>query len=75
MVRDWFVGIPTRKKGLPGAKSDEFNDWILDLLNFQEGDVLDDLFPGTGGMGRATSRVGLWRSSTEIDMSVQMELG
>jgi hypothetical protein len=59
MVRDWFVGIPTRKKGLPGAKSDEFNDWILDLLNFQEGDVLDDLFPGTGGMGRATSRVGL----------------
>jgi hypothetical protein len=50
-------------KGLPGAKSDAFNDWILDLLNYQDGDVLDDLFPGTGGMGRASDRIGLWRKN------------
>ena len=60
MVRDWFVGIPTRMKGLPGAKSDAFNDWVLDLLNYQEGDTLDDLFPGTGGMSKAVSRGRLW---------------
>lgn len=27
-----------------------FNQWVLDLLNYQDGDTLDDLFPGTGGM-------------------------
>jgi len=74
MVRDWFVGVPTRMKGLPGAKSDSFNDWILDLLNFKEGDSLDDLFPGTGGMGRATSRVGLWRGVKE-DPIAESDLG
>jgi hypothetical protein len=49
-------------KGLPGAKSDEFNDWVIDLLNFKDGDTLDDIFPGTGGMGRASDRMGLWRA-------------
>lgn len=61
MVRDWYIGVPTRMKGLPGAKSDEFNDWVLDLLNYQEGDTVDDLFPGTAGMARATDRMNLWR--------------
>jgi hypothetical protein len=61
MVRDWYIGVPTRKKGLPGAKSDAFNDWILDLLNYKEGDQVDDLFPGTRGMERATNRQGVWR--------------
>jgi len=61
MVRDWYSGVPTRKKGLPGAKSDAFNDWILDLLNFQDGDEMDDLFPGTRGMDRAVARQGIWR--------------
>lgn len=50
MVRDWLQANATRQRGLPGAKPDTFNRWVLDLLNFQEGDVLDDLFPGTGGM-------------------------
>lgn len=60
MVRDWYLGVPTRMKGLPGAKSDKFNDWILSLLNYQDGDILDDLFPGTGGMAKATERLTLW---------------
>ena len=62
MVRDWYIGVPTRMKELPGAKSDEFNDWILDLLNFQDGDTVDDLFPGTAGMARAVDRMNLWRT-------------
>ena len=50
MVRDWLVANATRMRGLPGAKPDQFNRWVLDLLNYQDGDELDDLFPGTGGM-------------------------
>jgi len=45
------------KKGLIGAKPDKFNDWILQLLGFQRGDELVDLFPGTGGMSEAVARV------------------
>jgi hypothetical protein len=41
------------RKGLVGAKPLAFNLWILDLLNYQEGDILDDLFPGTNGMADA----------------------
>jgi len=41
------------KKGLCGAKPPRFNQWILGLLNWQPGDALDDLFPGTGGMAEA----------------------
>ena len=52
MIRDWIQANATRKKGLPGAKPDVFNRWVLDLMNYQEGDTLDDLFPGTGGMQR-----------------------
>ena len=57
MVRDWYSGVPTRLKGLPGAKSDAYNNWILQLLNFQAGDELDDLFPGTGGMQSAIDKL------------------
>lgn len=50
MVRDWLMANATKQRGLPGAKPDEFNRWILDLFNFKHGDVLVDLFPGTNGM-------------------------
>lgn len=50
MVRDWLQANATRQRGLPGAKPDAFNRWVMDLLNYQPGDQLDDLFPGTGGL-------------------------
>ena len=63
MVRDWLTSSIAIKKGLVGAKPDVFNNWVLDLLNFQFGDTLDDLFPGSGGMGevvhRRNSQVGI----------------
>lgn len=52
-VRDWNSGTVTKQTGTPGAKPDYFNHWILLLLGYQEGDTLDDLFPGTGGMQKA----------------------
>lgn len=56
MVRDWISGVPTRKKGLVGAKPEYFNLWVLDLLNFSVGDELVDLFPGTNGMSNAIEK-------------------
>ena len=55
--RDHLAESITLKKGLTGAKPDRFNEWVLDLLGFIPGDEVIDLFPGTGGMGRAVSRI------------------
>ena len=56
MVRDWIQANATRQRGLPGAKPDTFNRWVLDLLNYQEGDIVDDLFPGTGGLSKVVDQ-------------------
>lgn len=53
MVRDWLSCPISMQKGLPGAKPDLFNIWVLQLLNYQKGDELIDLFPGTSSMSRA----------------------
>jgi hypothetical protein len=51
------------KQGLRGSKPGYFNDWVLDLLNYQPGDQLDDLFPGTRGMSAAVER-----KESELDL-------
>jgi len=59
MVRDWHSGAIAMRKGLFGAKPQHFNNYILDLLQFNpETDTLDDLFPGTGGMSEAIEKYG-----------------
>jgi hypothetical protein len=55
-VRDYVIANITMKKGTHGAKPDAFNDWILDLIGYQGGDIFTDLFPGTGGMTEAVKR-------------------
>lgn len=50
--KDFIVCQITLKKGLTGAKPEPFCRWVLDLLNVRPGDTVDDLFPGTGVMGR-----------------------
>jgi len=49
--KDWVSCNITLRKGLIGAKPSQVCRWILDLLGFQDGDEIDDLFPGTGIMG------------------------
>jgi hypothetical protein len=49
--QDHLVCNITLRKGLVGAKPARFCEWVLDGLNWQPGDELDDLFPGTGIMG------------------------
>ena len=53
--KDFIAANITLKKGLTGVKPPAFNRWILDLLNWQPGDELHDLFPGSGGMGALVS--------------------
>lgn len=50
--KDFIIEPITLKKGLVGAKPEKVCRWILDLLNFQRGDEVVDLYPGTGIMGR-----------------------
>lgn len=50
-VRDWFAKEITLQKGMTGAKPAAFCGWVLELLGFERGDIVDDLFPGTGIMG------------------------
>ena len=50
--KDFIIEPITLQKGLVGAKPEKVCRWILDLLNFQVGDELIDLFPGTGIMSR-----------------------
>ena len=55
--KDYTVEPITLKKGLVGAKPEKVCRWILDLLGVQQGDVVDDLFPGTGVMGRVAAEI------------------
>lgn len=51
-----FISEPIAlQRGLVGAKPERVCRWILDLLNFQPGDEIVDLFPGTGVMGRVAA--------------------
>jgi hypothetical protein len=46
-IKDHLACSVTLKKGLTGAQPKEFCSWILDLLGFEQGDTIDELFPGT----------------------------
>lgn len=50
MVRDWLACARSMRKGVPGAKPAAFHDWMLDLLGWQPGDEMVDLFPGSNGL-------------------------
>lgn len=52
-VRDWVSANIMLKTGTHGAKPDTFCWWLFDLLGLQPGDTLDDLYPGSGRVGRA----------------------
>lgn len=41
------------RSGFVGAKPDAWTRWVLDLLGFQPGDEVEDVFPGSGAVERA----------------------
>jgi hypothetical protein len=55
-VKDWVSANITLRKGLAGAKPEDFACWLYEVFNACAGDVLDDLYPGTGIMTRCWER-------------------
>ena len=55
-VKDHVIASATMKKGLVGAKPVKFCRWIIELLGYEEGDTLDDIFPGTGIFGQVVEQ-------------------
>jgi hypothetical protein len=52
-VRDYVSANILLEKGTPGAKPPAFCNWIMDLMGFEDGDQMDDLFHGSGSFARA----------------------
>lgn len=51
-VVDWVAANITLRRGVVGAKPDKFWWWLLDLLGYEPGDTMDDLYPGTGRLAQ-----------------------
>lgn len=60
-VRDWVSENITLRRGFTGAKPTAVVHWLLDVLNVLPGDVVDDLFPGSGAV---TAALDGWREAT-----------
>jgi hypothetical protein len=55
-------------KTFVGRKPAAFSLWLLDLLGWQEGDTIDDLFPGTGAVQAAwCTRITCHADGTETE--------
>lgn len=65
-VRDTVDEAPPSIPGFVGAKPQAFAFWLFAMLGARRGDALDDLFPGTGAIGRAWRRYQL-EDETEDD--------
>ena len=63
MTRDWTSGCIAMRKGLPGAKPDYFFEWVIAMLGYEDGDILDDIFPGTGGLSMVIEK----RNACEVE--------
>lgn len=57
--RDWLAAQPARRGGstLIGRKPEAFCVWMFELLGMLPGDSLEDLYPGSGIVGRAWAEV------------------
>ena len=55
-VRDYVIANITTRKGTHGAKPEPFCDWVLELVGYQPGDSVDDLYPGSGAITAAVER-------------------
>ncbi len=61
--RDWLAEPITMRRGLTGAKPERVCRWLFEMLGADPDDSLDDLYPGTGAVGRAWNA---WRAQTTI---------
>jgi hypothetical protein len=71
-VRSYFASLaPTghmRAGDIPGHKPEGFCEWVIRCLGARHGDTMEDLYPGTGVMGRTWER---WRCQTTIPLETR----
>lgn len=48
-----LMPAPHPMSGFVGSKPPEWTRWVLDMLGYQPGDEVDDLFPGSGAVSAA----------------------
>ena len=53
----------TLKRGLTGVKPERVCMWGFEVMGAEQGDLLDDLFPGTGAVTDAWER---WNQQSDI---------
>jgi hypothetical protein len=64
VMRDWFAENITMQRGLPGVKPEALCRWLFEVLGADPDDELDDMFPGSGAVGRAWEA---WRADVLYD--------
>lgn len=64
-LRDWIaVASPhVRGRAFTGQKPDQLCTWLFEVLGMEPDDDLDDLFPGSGAVGRALDS---WRNQQSL---------
>ena len=73
-VRDWLACHPVTGAEFIGAKPEPVVRWVFDALGLEHDDELDDLYPGSGAVGRTWQS---YRAQTRLDhfgLVDQMEL-
>jgi hypothetical protein len=66
-IKDWIGARAniTLRKGIVGAKPENFVFWLYEVWNACEGDAFDEFYPGTGVMGKCWERFMAERSALE----------
>ncbi len=64
-------GVGASSSKFTGAKPPVFTRWMLDLLGAEPADTVDDLFPGSGAVGRAIES---WRRQPRLPVFTRSEV-
>ena len=62
-IRDWFAENITLKRGFTGAKPARVIHWVMEMLGYQEGDELIDIFHGSGSVKAAIEQ---WHNNPRL---------
>ena len=54
-IKDHLIANP-RQNGFVGSKPDEWTQWVLDAMGYEDNDTVDDLFVGSGAVSRAIEK-------------------
>ena len=62
-LRDWYSAPAELVPGFAGAKPEAVCKWLFEVMGCEPDDNLEDLYPGTGAVGRAWDS---WRNQLRL---------